>query len=153
MIRLNWVTILGKHGYGHIGRQLPRALKAAGAINLPDDQFGWDAQIVVHPPTLASHVGPWPLRPDLVFHTMCETDRIPEAWVNIMNRAGLIWVPSTYCREVFKAAGVITTIMQTSYGVEVNLEGRELHGGPFKVLAWGDALYSRKNIIQAMREI
>jgi len=38
--------------------------------------------------------------------TMFETDRLPEGWVDRLNKMDLIWVPTSFARAVFEGGGV-----------------------------------------------
>ena len=49
--------------------------------------------------------------------TVCESDRIPESWVQACNRMDLVIVPSRFCLEVFKRSGVRSEIHVLQHGV------------------------------------
>lgn len=49
---------------------------------------------------------------------VCESDRIPDRWVRRCNRFDLIFVPSRFCRDVFRASGVETPIAIVRHGLE-----------------------------------
>jgi len=144
-LRLGYYTLQGGHGYASVGKELRSALTLAGAIETQKERYDWHAFLATHPP-VAFLIGP-NLRPDVIFHTMTEVSRLPESWVTLLNRVGLVWVPSSFCHEVFRASGVTTPIMQTRYGVRGVPKRRTLSpDGRFRVLAWGDTLFSRKDI-------
>jgi len=48
----------------------------------------------------------------------CETDRIPNDWVERCNEHDLVIVPSRYCRDVFTECGVSAPIVVVPHGVE-----------------------------------
>lgn len=150
MLRLSWFLAEGGHGYATVGAKLKEAVTKAGAQSLELHRIDWDAIIAVHPPTKGYIVGPRP-RPDVVFHTMVEANRLPALWRDMVNRVGLVWVPSKFCEDVFRTGGVTVPIMRTGYAVEGTPVRRQNHDGPFRVLAWGDSLASRKNILLAIQ--
>jgi glycosyltransferase involved in cell wall biosynthesis len=133
------------HGYATVGKQLRDAVKRQGAIILPSDGFGWDAMVIVNPPNAAYMLGPH-VRPDLVLHTMTETNAVPDAWVHILNRVGLVWVPSAFVAHTFRENGVQTPILRVGYGFDGVPVQREVRDDHLRILAWGDNLHSRKNI-------
>jgi len=113
-------------------------------------RWDWDALIAVHPPLLGAIVGPNP-RPDIIFHTMVEANRLPVIWRDAINRTGGVWVPSRFCEQVFRDGGVTVPIFRTGYAVTGTPSKRIPHDGPFRVLAWGDSLASRKNILKVIQ--
>lgn len=145
-LRLAWQNLLGGHGYATVGEKLKSALARAGALSCANWATDWDALIVVQPPRYGYLVGPGK-RPDIVFHTMTEAEYVPPAWVDLINRTGLLWVPSRFCERVFRAHGVHIPIMRTGYGVE-GVPVRRVPNAeqPFRVLAWADTFFSRKHI-------
>ena len=149
-MKLSWFLSDGGHGYATVGHKLHDAVTAAGAESLAEYRSDWDALIVVHPPTRGYLVGPGQ-RPDVIFHTMVESNRLPTLWRNVINRTGAVWVPSTFCEQVFRDGGVTVPIIRTGYAVEGTPICREEHDGPFRVLAWGDSLASRKNVLLAIQ--
>lgn len=52
-----------------------------------------------------------------VLMTVCETDRIPDTWVEACNAATLVVVPSEWCRAAFLASGVQTPVEVVRHGV------------------------------------
>jgi len=149
-MKLSWFLSDGGHGYATVGHKLRDAVTAAGAELLAEYRVDWDSLIVVHPPTRGYLTGPHP-RPDVIFHTMVETPRLPSMWRETINRTGATWVPSLFCEQVFRDGGVTVPIIRTGYAVEGIPIRREERDAPFRVLAWGDSLASRKNILLAIQ--
>lgn len=138
-------------GYGHIAAELKRRLERRGITILPLTRFGWDALVICSPPA-ATLIGPWP-RPDVIYHTMFEAEPVPPDWVNVLNRVGMVWVPSHHSAQVFARAGVERPIMVGGYGIDPDVFAmveRPPRDGPYRVLAWGDILVSRKNILHTI---
>ena len=134
----------GAGGYSRVGEQLRQAIERQGAEVLPYTDWKWDACVQVSPPR-ASTIGSQ-LRPDLVLHTMIECDQTPPGWADLLNRVGMVWVPSSYAERIFREGGVTIPIMKTHYGIAPEWSfTRRPTSGPFRVLAWGDTLASRKN--------
>lgn len=150
-MKLSWHAPDGEagHGYATVGKKFHEVFKQQGATLLDADIFGWDALVVMSPPSSAHILGP-ALRPDIVFHTMTETNVLPPSWVAILNRVGLVWVPSMFVKEVFQENGVTTPIFCTGYGFDGTPVKRAIQDH-FRVLAWGDDLHSRKNMLLAIK--
>lgn len=152
-LKLGWYSLSAEgDGYSYIGRMLHAALKNAGATLLPPHLQGWDAMVYLSPPAHAWMIGNG-RRDDVVFHTMIECDEVPDGWVNILNNARLVWTPSAYCTDVFRASGVTTPIETIPYGFDsaaYPCKSRVVHERPLRVLAWGDMLHSRKNLLLAI---
>jgi len=158
-LRIAWAPFAHEHapsGYGVIARELRLALTRAGATILPTTAFGWDCVIAVSLP-VAWTVGNSQHRPDLVYHTMYEMDRLPAEWPAVLNGCGLVWVPSAYCERIFRENGVTVPIMCSGYGVDEKV----FHMGeralsiaperPMRFIAWGPGYSGRKNLLMAAR--
>jgi glycosyltransferase involved in cell wall biosynthesis len=50
-----------------------------------------------------------------LLYTMFESDRIPEDWPDYLAAANEVIVPSRWCQEVFKKAGITTTVVPLGY--------------------------------------
>jgi len=155
-LRIAWAPFAHEHapsGYGVIARELRLALEQAGAHILPTTTFGWDCVVAVSLP-VAWAVGNGQYRPDLVYHTMYEMDRLPADWPAVLNGCGLAWVPSTYCEQLFRESGVTAPIMRSGYGVDETIfhtGGRQPNDGPLRFIAWGPGFAGRKNLLMAAR--
>lgn len=140
-------------GYGVIGAKFHDMLVQAGAQVLGPTEYGWDCAVAISLP--AAWVNPrGAARPDLVWHTMFECTPLPPAWVEVLNRCGLVWVPAQWNADLFRASGVTTPLMVSGYGVNPDVYypvARAAHDGPFRFRAWGAALVGRKNILTAIR--
>jgi glycosyltransferase involved in cell wall biosynthesis len=152
--RVGWHTITDAmhSGYGYVGNTLRDLVRRNSIDVLVPDEFDWDAFVCVSPPR-AAMVGPAP-RPDLIFHTMFEAYPAPPRWVDVLNRAGLVWVPCRYSADVFQEGGLTTPVVVSGYGYDpevyypIQRTGRD---GPFRVRIWGDHMLSRKNIMRAVQ--
>lgn len=137
-------------GYGVISKWLKKSLEKTGVEFVED--FDYDLSLVIGLPS------PWLLgrepRPDMVFHTMYEAYPAPPQWVKVLNRVGAVWVPSKWVGDLFVSGGVTSPVLVSGYGVDTDFfrfAPRQPHDGPFRVLAWGRGLISRKNLIEAIR--
>lgn len=137
-------------GYGIIGRKLQESLQDAGAEITGG--FDYDLAVVVGLPWA------WLLgkeqRNDVVFHTMYEAWPAPPDWVAVMNRSRGVWAPSTWVRDLFVESGVTQPVLVGGYGVDTEFfrfASRKGRDGPFRVLAWGRGLISRKNLLTAAK--
>lgn len=154
-MRLAWAGIAHPdhpYGYGVINKRLSMALSQAGATILPPRAFGWDAIVGVALPLA------WLTGPQVVMHTMYEAEPLPADWVTVLNRCGLVWSPSHYCKDLFRDAGVTTPIFVSGYGVDQEIfypvarpSASVQAGGPFRFLVWARGLVSRKNALLAAR--
>lgn len=52
-----------------------------------------------------------------VLVTVCETDRIPQSWVDACNFADLVIVPSRWCEDAFKRSGVFKPTLIVHHGI------------------------------------
>lgn len=153
-MNISWLNAnpLDHTGYGHVGKELRIGVAKRGVSLLPSTAFGWDAMVICAPPN-ALYLGP-ELRPDVIYHTMFEANPVPPGWVDVLNRVGLVWVPSYDSLALFEFAGVTTPIVVGGYGVDPTLFpaiSRKGRSGPLRVLAWGDHLISRKNLLKTIQ--
>jgi len=119
MIKIMSIPIADEdsYGYGVVTKEIRNGLNLAGANMLGLRDWNWDWRMIISTPVS------WPVPEDriyhdLVWHTMFDTDLLPQVWVDILNRVGLIWVPSQWCKEVFEFSGVERPIMVAGYGVD-----------------------------------
>ena len=144
------------HGYAHVGHKLFENIAKKPGI-LPHNMYfdSWDALVCVSTPAVFL-LGPGKeKRPDVVFHTMFEAHPLPDGWVDNLNRAGLIWTPTNYWADQFRAQGVTTPIMVAGYGVDTKTytyfdRSNRRSSRPFKVLIWSELPISRKNVMASV---
>lgn len=154
-MRLLWGPMANAHlpaGYGTVAREMYKALDEIGADLAEPTDFDYDVAVLTGLPVA------WALgraqRPDVLWHTMIEVEPMPPHWASVINRAGGCWVPSNWVHQTFRAGGVTVPMMVSGYGIDtaafqpVDRTGRD---GPFRVLAWGRGLLSRKNLMQALQ--
>lgn len=133
-------------GYGRVQAHLLDALEAAGGVEFtPEISFDWDYRLFFGWPRAwmlgndKQRVG------DMIFHTMWEQEALPEGWANVLNRVGLVWVPSRWCKGVFENSGVKTPIMVSGYGADpVEFPLIKRPDGPFTFIAIAHSLGDRK---------
>lgn len=137
-------------GYGVIGKMLAWSLEEAG-VEITNG-FDFDLSVVVGLPW--SWIVGREDRRDLVFHTMYEASPAPPDWVDVMNHSLGVWAPSKWVRDLFVESGVTRPVLVSGYGVDTDVfypVSRRGRSGPFRVLAWGRGLISRKNLLLAMK--
>ena len=155
-LRIAWAPFASEgapSGYGVIARELRLALGDAGAEIMSATAYGWDCVVAVSLPA-AWVVGASRRREDLVIHSMYEMDRLPAEWPQVLNGAGLVWVPSAHSERIFRESGVTVPIMRSGYGVDpttFHAGGRVPNDGPMRYIAWGTAHTGRKNTLMAAR--
>ncbi len=54
-----------------------------------------------------------------ILYTMFESDRIPEDWPDYLAAADEVLVPSRWCADIFKKAGIATTVVPLGYNDRV----------------------------------
>jgi glycosyltransferase involved in cell wall biosynthesis len=74
-----------------------------------------DRELIIAPPFAVQRYGPTKSR---VVFSMWESDRLQPNWVNSLNRAGLVIVPSRWGAECFRASGVTTPIEVVPLGCD-----------------------------------
>ncbi len=142
----------GESGYAHVASKFRLGLANAGAEYVNAYIGGWDLLVAVCTPT-AWMVPGRIKRSDLIIHTMFEAEPVPHGWVDNMNAAGAIWVPSQWCKDLFQNSGVTTPIFKASYGIDFSqyeYADRREHEGPMKFGIWADTIGGRKNVFKAV---
>lgn len=98
---------VGVYGIGTLSAQhsrLPIAFSNSAAVGLyvgyPEGGPGW----------LAGHR-------TTVMVTVCETDRVPQSWVQACNAVDLVVVPSLWCKAAFERSGVKKPVLAVPHGV------------------------------------
>jgi len=155
LLKIAWAPFAGEgepSGYSVVTRELRLALQQAGAEIIGPYRWDWDCVVAVSLPTAwaVTEAG----RPDVCWHTMFDMQTLPAAWLPILNRCGLVWVPSQWCQEMFVESGVTAPIMVAGYGVDQTTFysiNRRDRAGPLRFLAWGAGLVGRKNVLLAER--
>jgi glycosyltransferase involved in cell wall biosynthesis len=74
-----------------------------------------DRELIIAPPFAVPRYGP--MKSSVVL-SMWESDRLQPNWVNSLNRAGLVIVPSRWGAECFRASGVTTPIEVVPLGCD-----------------------------------
>jgi glycosyltransferase involved in cell wall biosynthesis len=113
-IYLATVSQGGKDGYGIASARLISELKATG-IPVSLNYEGQKVGILFHNPYSILQIE----TPYRVIYTMFESDKIPNDWKDYLDAADLVIVPSKWCQEVFKKAGVETTVVPLGYDDKV----------------------------------
>lgn len=152
-------------GYGVISKNLREAIQSVGGNIIPTTSYEWDCVVAISVPAA------WPTgqngrREDLIWHTMFEMEPLPPDWVNVYNHSAAVWVPSTWCRDLFLAHGVKVPVFVSGYGIDHSLfwpkrltaesptivgNTKRAENSPMRVLVWAGALVGRKNALMALR--
>ena len=156
-LRILWVslTLYPFAGYGRITIDLGHALEQSGIKMISRSDFGWDFRIVPCTPQswLVGQKDDSRIVEDLIIHTMYDANLLPEQWVWILNKSGIIWVPSQWCKEIFIKSGIVRPIIVSGYGI--NFEDEEPRyryiernlDHKFTFMAMGRSLIDRKGIL------
>jgi hypothetical protein len=67
--------------------------------------------------------GRYPYATDLFISTMWESDRLPRGWVEALNRARAVIVPTRWVARVFRAEGVTVAVEVVPQGVDPDVYG------------------------------
>ena len=153
-MRMMWASVSSDktHGYGVVGARLYRAFKDLGVDLVRPDSFDWDVEVVTALP-MAWLIGGDFKRHDLVYHTMFEFYPVPSGWIDVLNRAGLVWFPSHFVQNLFNDCGLKTPSFVSGYGVDLDIfypVDRHSRTGPLKYLIWGHKLTGRKNVLKTI---
>jgi len=140
-------------GYGRVKESIFDALDAAGGIEwVAETSFEYDYRLYFGWPR-SWMLGKGGVYEDAIIHTMFESEAEPEGWVDVLNRFGLIWTPSQWCKLLFEQWGVERPIMVSGYGVDAEkfpyLERRA--DCPFTFLTLGHALHGRKGQMATLK--
>jgi len=156
ILRVQWVNMSSVQaaGYGQVGRNMEWALQENGVETIDHREFGWDFRIFPTNPHAWLVPQDGSIADDLIILTTFDGDLLPDNWVRILNRAGAIWVPSKWSKEVFRYSGVVRPIMVAGYGVMpdvFNWVDRDYNESPFTFLAWGGRAFDRKNAMTTIK--
>ena len=155
-LKVAWVNMssIQTSGYGRIGQMLAWGLQENSVEMIDSRFFGWDYRIMPTTPRAWMVPQDGSIAEDLVIHTTFDGDMLPDSWVRILNRAGIIWAPSQWSKNVFKRSGVTRPIFVAGYGVMpdvFNWVERDFNEGPFTFLAWGGRAFDRKNVTTTIK--
>lgn len=103
-----------KDGYGTSSDYIYTQLAKRG-IKITRNYTGQKVAFVYHAPqSLASVESPYK-----ILYTMFESDRIPDEWHEYLKLADKILVPSTWCANVFRAAGFEVEVVPLGYNEQI----------------------------------
>lgn len=165
----------GITGYDHLVFALLKGLPSVGAeLSLhPVSQVrgdlvplgfvppvkAWQAgkrQLIISPPFLANRFAPD--KQSAIF-TMWETDTLEQAWVELLNRCGLVMVPSQWSVDCFRKCGVTSPLEVVPLGYDPLVfqpSPVDLHGpcvfGTAGALAAGGLRKNAQKVIDLFRE-
>lgn len=113
-IYLATVSQGGKDGYGIASSALIQELKN---LDLPVSTHnqGQKIGVLFHNPYSILQIE----SPFRIIYTMFESDKIPDDWKDYLEAADMVIVPSKWCQEVFKKAGVETKVVPLGYNDRV----------------------------------
>lgn len=135
------------NGYAVVASQMRLALERAGA-KMVEPLAACDVHVAVGLPDPSLLATGWMLTKQ-VWHTMLEVDILPANWAYMLNRCGLVWVPSSWVRDMFRSNGVTAPIVVSGYGVDpktFHANGRAGQANqPMRFGVWSDALRTRKH--------
>lgn len=107
------------YGYGRVYHSLVKYLE--GRAKLVKTAKEADVQVCLTLPAKKWKYFHWwgkEKHPVQIIYTMWETTRIPTDFVDVINRASALFVPSFFCQSVFKECGVVKPIHIVPHGVD-----------------------------------
>ena len=150
--RISWCTMVpggdGYVGYARVAQELGKQFydNVVGQLS-----FEWDWRLFISTPLAWAVEWPGEYAPDVCLHTMYDTDLLPDSWARVIDRAGLVWVPSEWCREVFINSGVRRPIIVSGYGVDGNVFRYQEKSGAITFLTATQVNGDRKNWLMVAR--
>ena len=112
-IYLATVSQQGTDGYSTTSSGLIRELKKHD-VNASTFFEGQKVALLYHNPYSVLRLE----SPYRIIYTMFESDKIPDDWVEYLEAADKVLVPSKWCQEVFKKAGIETEVLPLGYDAE-----------------------------------
>lgn len=109
-IYLSTVSQGGKDGYSIASDRLMRSLEKLG-LPVSTHYNGQKVAILFHNPYSLPRIE----APYRIIYTMFESDKIPDDWIDYLQAADEIWVPSNWCAKVFAKAGINTSVVPLGY--------------------------------------
>lgn len=104
----------GADGYGMASDSLVKELKQLGEdVKLYFD--GQDIAVLFHAPYGILNIE----APYRMIYTMFESDRIPDEWLDYLESADRVIVPSKWCQDVFANSGIKTEVIPLGYDSKV----------------------------------
>lgn len=104
----------GKDGYGVTSKNLFEELKNIG-VNISFQNTGQKIALLLHAPHSITRLES-PIR---LLYTMFESTKIPAEWVDYLEQADRVLVPSKFCQEVFAKSGIESQVIPLGYNDEM----------------------------------
>ena len=109
-VYLATVTLGGSDGYGMASKHLYEQLRNLG-VQISTFQKAQKLGLLFHSPqSLVKLENAY-----RIIYTMFESDKIPDAWIDYLQEADLVLVPSHWCMEVFGKAGINAQVLPLGY--------------------------------------
>ncbi len=109
-VYLATVTQSGTDGYGVVSKNLIRELRALDVV-IKTENVDQKIGLLLHTPYSIMRMD----NPYRIIYTMFESDQIPEDWAEYLLEADDVIVPSKWCRDVFKKAGIKAKVIPLGY--------------------------------------
>lgn len=104
------VSIGGKDGYGTAAKHIMDGLQDAG-ISISPFQKNQKIGFLFHSPQALVKLE----NPFRIIYTMFESDKIPDTWIEYLQEADKVLVPSHWCMEVFAKAGIAADVVPLGF--------------------------------------
>lgn len=100
----------GTDGYGTSSRLIARELEGLG-IRVQTNYAGQKIALLYHNPYSVMQLE----SPFRIIYTMFESDHIPDDWIEYLQAADKVLVPSHWCQAVFAKSGIKTEVVPLGY--------------------------------------
>jgi glycosyltransferase involved in cell wall biosynthesis len=140
-------TVVGrKNGYGIASVTLIKELEDIG-VKVSRSQLGQKIGVLFHNPYSVFRLG----TPYRIIYTMFESTKIPDDWIEYLNGADKVLVPSKWCADVFAKSGIETKVVPLGYNHRIfqykERENKRVAHAPFKFLHY-NAYNLRKGFLE-----
>lgn len=109
-VYLATVTLGGSDGYGMASKHLYDELIKLG-VKISTFQKSQKVGLLFHSPQSLIKLE----NAFRIIYTMFESDKIPDAWVDYLQEADMVIVPSHWCMEVFGKSGITAEVVPLGY--------------------------------------
>jgi len=103
-----------KDGYGSSSGHMIKELEILG-VNIKSQYNGEKIAILYHNPYGLPRLE----SPYRIIYTMFESDKIPDDWIEYLEAADEVWVPTKWCQGVFLKSGIKSEVVPLGYNDRV----------------------------------
>lgn len=113
-VYIGTVTQGEKNGYGSASNNLIKELRNLG-VNIQTYNKDQKIGFLFHAPYSVARME----HPVKIVYTMFESDKIPDEWIEFLQMADKVLVPSKWCQSVFAKSGIETEVVPLGYDDDI----------------------------------